>query len=77
MGSVVVLEKILLLALLFIDCVSNFDSSRFDRHTVKLIAAKARYGVVGHHVVGFDGDKCKVYPTVEEARTSANLDPNA
>ena len=47
-----------------------FDSSRFDRNTVKLIAAKARYGVVGHHVVGFDGDKCKVYPTVEEAKNA-------
>ena len=49
-----------------------FDSSRFDRHTVKLIAAKARYGVVGHHVIGFNGDKCKIYTSVEEARTDAN-----
>lgn len=49
-----------------------FDSSRFDSHTIKLIAAKARYGVVGHHIIGFNGDKCKIYTSVEEARTDAN-----
>ncbi len=45
----------------------NFDDSAYDRHESEIIAAKSRYGQVGRYAMGFNGDRCKFYETVEEA----------
>ena len=46
----------------------NFDDSAYDRNEADVIAAKSRYGQVGTYTIGFSGDKCKYYETVEEAQ---------
>ena len=46
----------------------NFDDSAYDRNEADIIAAKSRYGQVGTYTIGFSGDKCKYYQTVEEAQ---------
>ena len=45
----------------------NFDDSAYDKHESEIIAAKSRYGQVGRYAMGFNGDRCKFYETVEEA----------
>jgi len=45
----------------------NFDDSAYDRYESEIIAAKSRYGQVGRYAMGFNGDRCKFYETVEEA----------
>tara|TARA_R110002020_G_scaffold108966_5_gene252340 strand:- start:3961 stop:5313 length:1353 start_codon:yes stop_codon:yes gene_type:complete len=48
----------------------NFDDSAYDKNEADVIAAKSRYGQVGTYTIGFSGDKCKYYNTVEEAQAS-------
>tara|TARA_R110002051_G_scaffold3527_2_gene19013 strand:+ start:7073 stop:8422 length:1350 start_codon:yes stop_codon:yes gene_type:complete len=48
----------------------NFDDSAYDKNEADIIAAKSRYGQVGTYTIGFSGDKCKYYETVEEAQAS-------
>lgn len=45
----------------------NFDDSAYDRYESEVIAAKSRYGQVGRYAMGFNGDRCKFYESVEEA----------
>jgi len=45
----------------------NFDDSAYDRYESEIIAAKSRYGQVGRYAMGFNGDRCKFYETVEDA----------
>ena len=37
-----------------------------DPHKIWLYAKKVRYGNTGSHILGYDGDKCKIYGTHEE-----------
>ena len=37
-----------------------------DPNKIWLYAKKVRYGTTGSHVLGYDGDKCKLYGTVKE-----------
>ena len=39
----------------------NFDSERYDQHKSEIIVAKSRYGRIGTHQVGFNGNRCKFY----------------
>ena len=39
----------------------NFDSERDDQHKSEIIVAKSRYGRIGTHQVGFNGNRCKFY----------------
>jgi len=45
----------------------QFDDSAYDKHESEIIAAKSRYGQVGRYAIGFNGDRCKFYDTVEQA----------
>jgi len=45
----------------------QFDDSAYDKHESEIIAAKSRYGQVGRYSIGFNGDRCKFYDTVEQA----------
>lgn len=49
----------------------SFDSEVFAKHQYELIFAKTRYGESGTYKVGFNGDRCRIYPTEEEARLSS------
>jgi len=46
----------------------NTDPSVEDRYETRIIIAKSRYGNIGRYTVGYDGNKCKFFETVEEAR---------
>ena len=37
------------------------ESKSTDPHKIKLIAKKVRYGETGYVMLGYDGDKCKIY----------------
>ena len=37
-----------------------------EPHKIWLYAKKVRYGTTGSHILGYDGDKCKLYGTVKE-----------
>lgn len=50
----------------------NFDDSAYDRHETEIIAAKSRYGQVGRYSMGFNGDRCTFYETVEDAYESTS-----
>ena len=39
----------------------NFDSERYDQYKSEIIVAKSRYGRIGTHQVGFNGNRCKFY----------------
>ncbi len=41
-----------------------------SRNKIKLVARKVRYGETGSHILGFDGDKCKIYDTYQEYEDS-------
>ena len=36
-------------------------SERYDQHKSEIIVAKSRYGRIGTHQVGFNGNRCKFY----------------
>lgn len=44
-----------------------FNPQEANPYESEVIAAKARYGVIDAYTIGFNGDKCKYYPTVREA----------
>lgn len=46
----------------------QFDPEANDVYKINIISAKARYGVIGNHPVGFNGDRCSFYGTPEEAK---------
>ena len=46
------------------------DSVDVSPHKIKAVLAKVRYGETGSHILGFDGDKCKIYPTYREFEQS-------
>ena len=39
----------------------NFDSERYSQYKSEIIVAKSRYGKIGTHLIGFNGNKCKFY----------------
>ncbi len=45
----------------------NFQPDAYDEYETNIITAKARYGRIDNIVVGFNGERCKYYPTREEA----------
>ena len=45
----------------------NFDSERYNRYKSEVIVAKSRYGTIGTHPMGFNGNKCKFYNDYKEA----------
>jgi replicative DNA helicase len=52
---------------LFIWYGYQFDDSAYDKNESEVITAKSRYGQIGRYAMGFNGDRCKFYETVEEA----------
>jgi len=52
---------------LFIWYGYQFDDSAYDKNESEIITAKSRYGQIGRYAMGFNGDRCKFYETVEEA----------
>jgi len=47
----------------------NTDPSVEDRYETRIIIAKSRYGNIGRYTVGYDGNRCRFFETVEEARS--------
>ena len=39
----------------------NFDSERYNPYKSEIIVSKSRYGKIGTHKVGFNGNRCKFY----------------
>jgi len=39
----------------------NFDSERYNVYNSEVIVAKSRYGKIGTHKIGFNGNRCKFY----------------
>ena len=48
----------------------NPESKSSSPHKIKLIAKKVRYGETGHVMLGYDGDRCKVYGSFIEYQKS-------
>ena len=46
----------------------NFDHERYNEHQSEIIVSKSRYGKIGTHKVGFNGNKCKFYMTDKMAQ---------
>jgi len=44
-----------------------FNHEQFSQYEYELIFSKVRYGKVGTYKVGFNGDKCKLYDSMESA----------
>jgi len=44
------------------------DPEMYDRFESRIIVAKSRYGNIGRFVVGYDGNVCKFFESVNEAR---------
>ena len=39
----------------------NFDNEKYPLYKSEVIVSKSRYGKIGTHIVGFNGNKCKFY----------------
>ena len=39
-----------------------------DRYESRIIIAKSRYGNIGRYVVGYDGNICKFFDNIDDAR---------
>jgi replicative DNA helicase len=46
------------------------DDKKSSPNKITLYAKKVRYGKTGSHVLGYDGDKCKIYGTYGEYEDS-------
>ena len=46
------------------------DDKKSSPNKITLYAKKVRYGKTGSHVLGYDGDKCKIYGTYSEYEDS-------
>ena len=44
------------------------DPEMYDRYESRIIIAKSRYGNIGRFVVGYDGNICKFFESINEAR---------
>lgn len=44
-----------------------FDPEAYDKYELELIVAKARYGEPATYKIGFNGNRCKLYSTKEDA----------
>ncbi len=44
-----------------------FDSEEYNPYELEIIAAKVRYGKIGYSKIGFNGEKCRLYHSAEEA----------
>ena len=44
------------------------DPDVYDKYESRIIIAKSRYGNIGRHTVGYDGNICKFFNTIDEAR---------
>ena len=40
----------------------------YDRYESRIIIAKSRYGNIGRFVVGYDGNVCKFFESIDDAR---------
>ena len=52
----------------FYDYKINFAKSKVGANGIEIIGSKVRYGNSGAVKLGFDGDKAKLYNTMEEFR---------
>ena len=46
------------------------ERNKFGSNQIKLIGSKVRYGVSGTTILGFDGDKVKLYESLEEMKVA-------
>jgi len=44
------------------------DPDVYDKYESRIIIAKSRYGNIGRYTVGYDGNICKFFNTIDEAR---------
>ena len=54
----------------------NFNDEKYNRNEIEIICDKARYGKVGTYLMGFNGNKCKFYSSVDEAQKEIEDDRN-
>lgn len=50
----------------------NFDPERYNQYQSQIINAKSRYGTINNYKMGFYGNKCKFYSTMQEAQNEAS-----
>ena len=46
----------------------NFDSERYSPYKSEIIVSKSRYGRIGTHMIGFNGNRCKFYMNSDMAQ---------
>ena len=46
----------------------NFDSERYSPYKSEIIVSKSRYGRIGTHKIGFNGNRCKFYMNSDMAK---------
>jgi len=47
----------------------NFDNEKYSLYKSEVIVSKSRYGKIGTHEIGFNGNKCKFYMNPKMAET--------
>ena len=51
----------------------NFDSARYDPYKSEIIVSKSRYGRIGTHKIGFNGNRCKFYMSSDMAKNDSGI----
>ena len=51
----------------------NFDSARYDQYKSEIIVSKSRYGRIGTHKIGFNGNRCKFYMSSDMAKNDSGI----
>ena len=44
----------------------NYENSKLGQNVIELIASKVRYGTSGTIEMGYDGDKVKLYDSIDD-----------
>ena len=59
---------------LFVYYPYNHSPEENNKYESEIITAKTRYGEIGRFVIGFDGNRCRFFPTPQEAQLNVTID---
>ena len=59
---------------LFVYYPYNHNPEDNSKYESEIITAKTRYGEIGRFVIGFNGNRCRFFPTPQEAQLNATVD---
>jgi replicative DNA helicase len=59
---------------LFVYYPYNHSPEENNKYESEIITAKTRYGEIGRFIIGFDGNRCRFFPTPQEAQLNVTVD---